>query len=126
MPVRCRCGKDVAAIRKAVADGDVEMLAEDRVRVGALRLEADEHEHRSTAAEGYAIAEDHDWVVAVSTEVTVHWQAAGELAEAIDEHADAISGEVLATTVERSDVDGAQAFEIEGHAATAALERARV
>jgi isoleucyl-tRNA synthetase len=60
-------GPKVADIRKAVAAGDVEPLDGGRIRVGEFELERDEYEHRSQAGEGYAVAEDAEWVVAVST-----------------------------------------------------------
>jgi isoleucyl-tRNA synthetase len=63
-------GKEVAAIRKAIAAGDVELLDDGRVRTGSFTLEADEYEHRSNALDGWAVAGDHAWVVAVSTELT--------------------------------------------------------
>jgi isoleucyl-tRNA synthetase len=60
-------GKQVADIRKAIAAGDVELHEDGTARVGEFTLLADEFEHRSQAAEGYALAEDAEWVIAVST-----------------------------------------------------------
>ena len=60
-------GKQVADIRAAVAAGDVEIHADGSARVGEFTLEADEYEHRSQAGDGLALAEDAEWVVAVST-----------------------------------------------------------
>lgn len=62
-------GKDVANIKAAVAKGDVEMLSDGSAKVGAFTLEADEYEHRSTASEGLSLAEDAEWVVAVTTDL---------------------------------------------------------
>jgi isoleucyl-tRNA synthetase len=134
-------GKEVAGIRKSIAAGDVELLDDGRARVGSITLETDEYEHRSTPADGWAVAGDHAWVVALSTELTdeliaegyarevvrviqqlrkdsgleiddrinVTWSADGALADAIREHADAISGEVLATTFESGAVESSTA-----------------
>ncbi len=60
-------GKQVADIRTAIAAGDVELHDDGTARVGEFTLLADEFEHRSQAADGYALAEDAEWVVAVST-----------------------------------------------------------
>ncbi len=60
-------GKQVADIRKAIAAGDVELHDDGTARVGEFTLMADEYEHRSQAADGLALAEDAEWVVAVST-----------------------------------------------------------
>lgn len=60
-------GKQIADIRKAVATGDVELHDDGTARVGEFTLLADEFEHRSSATDGYALAEDAEWVVAVTT-----------------------------------------------------------
>jgi isoleucyl-tRNA synthetase len=74
-------GKQVADIRRAVGEGDVELLDGGRARVGAFTLEADEFEHRSTAASGWALAEDADWVVLVTTELDDELIAEGHARE---------------------------------------------
>ena len=62
-------GKDIAKIRAAIAAGDVDILDDESARVGEFNLAPDEYEHRSQPVDGYAIAEDQEWVVAVSTEL---------------------------------------------------------
>jgi isoleucyl-tRNA synthetase len=60
-------GKQIADIRKAIASGDVAILEDGRARVGEFTLDRDEYEHRSAPAEGFAVAEDQEWVVAIAT-----------------------------------------------------------
>jgi isoleucyl-tRNA synthetase len=74
-------GKQVADIRKAIAAGDVEIHDDGTARVGEFTLLADEYEHRSQAAEGYALAEDAEWVVAVSTTLDDELLAEGHARE---------------------------------------------
>jgi isoleucyl-tRNA synthetase len=74
-------GKQVADIRKAVAAGDVEIHVDGTARVGEFTLEADEYEHRSQAGDGLALAEDAEWVVAVSTELDQELVAEGRARE---------------------------------------------
>ncbi|MCW2950323.1 MAG: isoleucyl-tRNA synthetase, partial [Thermoleophilia bacterium] len=76
-------GKDVAQIRAAVNVGDVEILEDGRARVGAFTLEEDEFEYRSTAGEGYALAEDAEWVIAVSTTLDDELVAEGRAREIV-------------------------------------------
>lgn len=76
-------GKQVADIRKAVAAGDVELHEDGTARVGAFTLAADEFEHRSTAVEGYALAEDAEWVVVVSTTLDDDLVAEGRAREVV-------------------------------------------
>ena len=47
----------------------VTIAGDRRAHVGDFVLETDEYEHRSSSAEGWAVAEDHEWVVAVTTEL---------------------------------------------------------
>jgi isoleucyl-tRNA synthetase len=74
-------GKQVADIRTAIAAGDVEIHDDGTARVGEFTLLADEYEHRSQAAEGYALAEDAEWVVAVSTTLDDELLAEGHARE---------------------------------------------
>jgi isoleucyl-tRNA synthetase len=74
-------GQQVADIRKAIAAGDVELNEDGTARVGEFTLLADEFEHRSQAAEGYALAEDAEWVVAVSTTLDPELVAEGRARE---------------------------------------------
>ncbi len=74
-------GKQVADIRRAIADGDVEIHDDGSARVGTFTLEADEYEHRSQASDGYALAEDAEWVVAVSTQLDDELVAEGRARE---------------------------------------------
>ncbi|MCW2928038.1 MAG: isoleucyl-tRNA synthetase [Thermoleophilia bacterium] len=60
-------GKDVAQIRKAIAAGDIDVHDDGTARVGEFTLLADEFEYRSAPVDGYALAEDADWVVVVTT-----------------------------------------------------------
>ena len=62
-------GADIAKIRAAVSQGDIAMLEDGRARVGEFTLEADEFEHRSGSGDGWSVADDHEWVVAVSTQL---------------------------------------------------------
>jgi len=74
-------GKQVADIRKAIAAGEVELLDDGRARVGEFTLDADEYEHRSSATDGYALAEDAEWVVAVTTTLDDELVAEGRARE---------------------------------------------
>jgi isoleucyl-tRNA synthetase len=74
-------GKQVADIRKAIAAGDVELHDDGSARVGEFTLLADEFEHRSTAGDGLALAEDAEWVVAVSTTLDDELVAEGRARE---------------------------------------------
>ena len=51
------------------------------MRVASFTLEADEFEHRSVATEGYALAEDAEWVVAITTSLDDELVAEGRARE---------------------------------------------
>jgi isoleucyl-tRNA synthetase len=76
-------GADIAKIRAAVAAADIDILDDGRARVGDFTLESDEYEHRSGSGDGWSVAEDHEWVVAVSTELDEDLVVEGIAREAV-------------------------------------------
>jgi len=76
-------GKEVADIRKAIAAGDIEVHPDGTARVGTFTLLAEEFEYRSTPAEGYAMAEDAEWVVLVSTTLDEELRGEGRAREIV-------------------------------------------